>query len=86
MTQERENKIHDLAAQHLGLQVDDSDAFKTISAALRQVADDTVDSGLGFGGADFWLKIGGVEYFLHAERSKAQKQANSAPQPQGVDK
>jgi hypothetical protein len=67
MSERAENLMHEIA-QQLGVPADDSEAFRTISMALRQIADDHVDSGLGLGSADYWLRIGGVEYYLNARR------------------
>jgi hypothetical protein len=52
----------------------DAEAYRTIAQALRNVADDRIDTGAAMGfGADFWISIAGVEYFVTAKRSKKQR-------------
>jgi len=52
----------------------DAEAYRTIAQALRTIADDRIDTGAALGmGADFWVSIGGIEYFITAKRSKKQR-------------
>lgn len=52
----------------------DAEAYRTIAQALRTIADDRIDTGAALGiGADYWVSIAGVEYFITAKRSKKQR-------------
>jgi hypothetical protein len=61
--------IGDLAIQH-GL-IDSPTAFahrERLESALKGISDENkIDAGIGFGGFDFWIKLNGVEYHLHAK-------------------
>jgi hypothetical protein len=62
--------VFDLA----GTDKQDAEAYRTIAQALRTIADDRIDTGAAMGlGADFWVSIAGVEYFVTAKRSKKQR-------------
>lgn len=69
MTDRRTKMIHELA----GTNPADAEAYRTMAQAFRQIADGPIDTGAGMGaGADFWLTIAGVEYFVTASRSRKQ--------------
>ena len=72
MSDDKDHFVHDLAAEHLGLSSADSEAYRTIGSALRQIADEGMDIGIGIGTADFWITIAGAEYFITARRSNRQ--------------
>ena len=85
MTDERTKAVFDL----MGTDPTDAEAYRTIAQAFRQIADSGVDTGAALGrGADFWLTLAGVEYFVTATRSKRQRALDGAeeadPCPFGV--
>ena len=52
----------------------DAEAYRTIAQALREIADDRIDTGAALGiGADYWISISGIEYFITVKRSKKQR-------------
>ena len=70
MTDERTKAVFDL----IGTDPVDAEAYRTIAQAFRQIADGSIDTGAALGqGADFWLTLAGVEYFVTAARSKRQR-------------
>lgn len=70
MSDDTEKLVHQMVAQHLGLSPEFSEAIRTVSMSLRQIADTQVESGIGFGGADFHLTIAGSPYYIHMEPTK----------------
>lgn len=51
----------------------DIPAFSKLHSCLEDLSGDNVDSGIGNDGADFWVTINGIEYFITATRSKKQR-------------
>ena len=59
------DKVSDLAAEHNLNDADMIDLYSAVSEALREkFADGAVDSGMGGGWCDFWIRFRGVEYKL----------------------
>lgn len=57
--------VADLAAEHNLNDSDMIELYSFVSEALRQkFYDGTVDSGMGAGWCDFWIRFRGVEYKL----------------------
>ena len=75
MSKQDRNKLLDELAVKAGfLTWDQADARSQISMALDMIADEGtgIDSGVGEDGMDFWVQIGGKEFYINARHSNAQ--------------
>lgn len=51
----------------------DIKAFSRVHSKLENMSGMGVDSGIGINGADFWVELDGIEYFINMTRSKKQR-------------